>query len=208
MLTYFWKLQPTNVRLILLVQFVLIVIAVLRSLRLAWRLYRRWDAPVVLEEAVAVSGPDVIARSALANRIRIGPAKEKRANSDFAATASKEAVLFGLRMAEADFLYVWTKCCTDSESIMRASKVTLLLTFVMIAGGASAIYSECLACYNCSVLTALRATIDQLLTLLALGLSVCTSLYIIHSFFERLLADRRARWTYYCSHLMNELNRE
>lgn len=206
---YFWKVQPTYVRCILLVQLAVTVIAVVRSLKLAWRLYRRWNVPIVLEDAVATVLPNLIARSALANRVRIGRADGKRGNSECAAAAAgKDAVLFGLRMAEAEFSHDWEECWTDLGSIKRASVVTLLLTFVMITGGASTIFAESWQCYSCTGLTALHATVDQILGLLAFGLSVCTALYVVHGFFERLLTDRKARWTYFCAHLMNKLSRD
>ena len=184
-------------------QAVVVVIAFVRMMKLAWHLYRHSGPPILLEGAVAVA-PDLLARSALANRIRTGPVKGNRTRFEFPAAASKDTVLPGLRLAEARFLYVWERCFAASESIKRASVVTLLLTFIMIAGGASPAYNLNFHGYNTTGLMALYQTIDQLLGLLAFGLSVCTILYLVSSFFERVLADRKARWTYFCAQLKNE----
>jgi hypothetical protein len=189
---------------------VVFFISVLRFVRLGWCLYRYWGKTVLPEAfAQGAVAPDLLARYALANRVRcttvrLGPSD----SGSIAEHACGNRVLCILRVAETSFLYLWEKCHSDVESGKRACVLTLLLSFLVVIYGANPIYhgyreGSRLTGYACLLLT-----LQQLLSLLAFGLSLCTVLYLVASFFEGTLADRKACWKYFCAKLQNELLHE
>jgi hypothetical protein len=205
-----WAIQSDSVRLIILCLVATAAIPLARFVRLAHRLYRNPGAPLgredVLKGAVA---PDILAGSALANWALCKTMASRPATSGPpTGRASQEQVRRILREAEIAFLYLWDSCYADVKSARRASVVTLLLSMVMVTYGESAVYSDCFdngirTGYACMFLT-----VEQLLHLLAFGLSLCTLLYLVSSCFRRTLAMRKASWDYFCARLRDELSRE
>lgn len=151
--------------------------------------------------------PDLVARFALASRVLSKCAPEKFLRSESSVgQASEERVLRILRSAEIRFLYLWERCHVDVESTKRASLLALLASFLMVAYGAFPAYYSC---FNNSKLPGslcMFLTVEQLVSTLAFGLSLCVMLFLVSGSFERTLANRRARWMYFCAQLKNELS--
>ncbi len=105
-------------------------------------------------------------------------------------------------------MYLWEGCRAEVESTKRASVLALLLSVAMVACGASPTYHGCFNDSNLPGKYCLFLTVQQTIGLFGLGLSLCSALYWASSYFERILADRRARWEYLGSTLRDKVSRE
>lgn len=205
-----WGSQPVVVRWVLFSQFALVIIAAVRFVKSAGRLYR-YSGERILPETVlkGQANPDLLAASALASRALCDAVLQKRASPQFPKEgASTEAILHILRTADSRFGYLWETCYADVESARRASLLTFLLSLVLVAYATSPIY---FGCWNNSKLTGSTCvflTVWNLLVFVAIGWSCSTVLYLASSFFERKLANRKTCWQYFCSRLKNDLSRE
>jgi len=199
----FWVMQPTSVRLLLLGLLGVAAISVVRSARLARRLYRYSGEPTSLESIVdGRADPDLVAASALAGQALCTTVLGARAVSQPPLDrAGVEGVHCVLRAAENKFSYLWEKCYSDVQSIKSASMFSFLLSLVMVAYGAFPTYSRFYNNSNRPGSLCLFLTVEQLFLLLALGWSCCVALYLAASFFERTLADRKTCWKYLCSRM-------
>jgi len=105
----FWLMQPMSVRLFLLGLLGVIIISVVRSGRLAFRLYRYSGEPTSPENIVdGKADPDLLAASALAGRAFRRTRFDTRANSQPSlAAVGVEKVPYALRAAESRFSYLW-----------------------------------------------------------------------------------------------------
>jgi len=205
-----WFAQPVVVRSILLGVSGVILTSVMRCWRLA-RCLCRYPGESVSPERIlrGEADPDLLAASALASRMGRESLAGKRATSGGPiGRPSVETALRSLGVAESRFLYLWEKCRIDVESVKSASLLTLMASIAMVTYGAFPTYAECFNNSNLPGSYCLLTAAQQLLGLLAFGISACGMLYGVSSFFERKLADRKACWTYFCSKLRNELSRE
>jgi hypothetical protein len=176
-----WTVAPLSVRLCLLALYAVAAFQILRSVRLAWRVYRQPSERILAETITSGAiDPDLLARSALANRLPF-----------------KDIAKFPGESAEARFLYLWETCYADVVSIRRACFLSVFLSFLMVTCGAYPTYFDC---WNNSKVPASFCLIvggERLLKALSIGLSLCTLLYFLSSYFERILAFRMARWKHF-----------
>jgi hypothetical protein len=172
---YFWAMQAWMVRLILLVQFSLFVVSLVRFARLfRWLcIYRRSSfSPQQVANGVAD------AAYALTHRAPTEPSGS----------------VIPPAMAETEFLYRCEKCSIEVESTKRTAWHVFLLTLIGVAFVASQFYRiNCNQTFsNCLILETI-----QLCYLPLIGWSVSAILYFASSFFERKLSTRRADWKYF-----------
>jgi hypothetical protein len=207
--SFSWGWQPIIVRLVLLTQMALILIAAARFVNSARHLYRASGRRISLENVLKGEvAPDALAAADLASWLRIpvqgGPDSFESSSDRLIA----EPVLHTLGLAECRFVYSWEICSSDVESARRASLLAFLLSLAMVAFAASPIYFGCFNESNLTGATCLFRTAWHVLVLLALGWSSSAVLYFLSSFFARALAKRRANWRYFCARARSELVRE
>ena len=207
---FLWIAQPPSVKLFLLGLLTAVIISLVRFVRLARRLSQYTGRPISPEDILkGDADPDLLAASALANRVPSETVPEKSVHPGASTDkASAEKALHILRAAETKFLYLWETCHADVASTRRASVFTCLLSIAMVAHGAYTVFEERCANNNNSGLYCLVPTAEQLVVTFAFGLFLCAMLYLGSSFFERKLAHRKACWNYFSSRLRNELTRE
>jgi len=199
----FVAMLPTPVKVLLIILFLITLTSIVRSVRLAHRLYHSSCKPILLDDIFKRTvDPNVLALSALANRLPLnGIVQEAVKSEPTAASANSQDVLYVLQVSDGKFRYLWERSQADVESNRRAGVLVLLLSFVMVTFGAVPAY---LFFYNNSNRTGLQSlllAIDQLLTLLGLGLSLYTMHYFVSSRLERALATRMSTWKYFCTTL-------
>src|SRR5271154_3711249 len=129
-----WAVAPLSVRLFLFGLSALAALQILRSVRLAWRVYHH-PSERILAEAISTGAidPDLLARSALADRVPV------KSTTKFSSDSAGAAVHV-LRLAEARFLHLWEACQADVVSIRRACFLSVFLSFLMVACGAYPTY--------------------------------------------------------------------
>jgi len=206
----FWVMEPEGVKLLILGAVGVVSLSVVQSARLARRLYRLTRSGVS-PESIGRPGadPDVLAAFALAGRVWGGAALGSRADIESSLRAAdSERILSILRATNDKFLLVWERCHADLVLIKRSSVFVLLLSSIMVLYGACQTYNDFFNGSNRTGAYCIFLTVDEVFRTLALGLSCCAVLYLISSFLERTLADRRSSWNYFCSKLKNELSRE
>jgi hypothetical protein len=206
----FWYGTPFGPKLLLLGLFGLACIQMVRFVILGLRLYSFTGKPVSPENVAGwVLDPDLLARAALTNRPLFSALAEKLPTTEPCTDRpAVEKALYTLRAAENRFLFLWEQCYADVASTRRAGRLTVLLSLVMIAYAAFPTYSLAYNNTNRPGFLAMLLTADELLALLALGLSLAALLYSISSFFERALAQRMARWKYFSATARNELQND
>jgi hypothetical protein len=205
-----WQEHSGAAKLIDLWLLAVVFVSVMRFVRLAWRFYRRSGGPILPEAVVrGAVDPDRLARSALANRLRYENIAQRRKDTESSAqTATGKQVFSTLRAAENTFLYFSERCCADVKSAKRASVLVLLLSLAIVSYGVYPAFDLwCAESHNtmseCLQLTALQQSYE-----LGLGLLLCAMVYMVAGFFERVLADRRASWRFFCARLKNETSVE
>ncbi|MGO9011265.1 MAG: hypothetical protein ACLQPN_14275 [Bryobacteraceae bacterium] len=204
----FWGEEPAVVKLILLGLFAVVLTSAIRFSRLVRHLYRYPGEPISREKiARGEAEPGSLATYALGSRAPLAAVPEKCFDSGaLAERPVPERTLYGLRAAEATFLYLWEGCSADVESTKRASLLTFLLSLAMAAFDASPTFDRYFNSGKRTGSTCLFLTVEHLLALLALGWSCCATLYFASSFFERALARRKAGWKYFCAGIRHEVS--
>jgi hypothetical protein len=189
--------QPSGIRFILLCLFVLLCVSAVRLTKLALRLYRFVGRASKLRAILRGGGnADLIAASAFAGSLRDRDLIENPSDHTLCA-------------ADARFTYLWDRGHADVESTRRASTLAVLLSMSMVAYGAYPLYQWYFNDTNRTGEWSLFWTIQQLLALLSIGFPCAAILYFASSFFERILAHRKARWRYvYASLRMNRASTE
>jgi hypothetical protein len=204
----FWVLEPFSTKLFLLGMLAVGLISLVRFVRLARR-FRSRELVLPVTVVRGEADPDALAQSALECAAWCNAVSKSGTISELGTErADGGAILSVLRLAESRFLYLWERCYADVESTKRASLLTFLLSLATVAHGATSTYFGICEDSNLTQVVCLYQTLDQLLVTLALGLSLCAVLYLVSSFFERKLSDRRTCWKYFCSRLRAELSRE
>ncbi len=200
---WFWQMQPTSVRLFIVVLVAVFVISLIRLVRLAGHLCRPTGGPILPETVLrrAVT-PDCLARSALAGRLRVEITGVSAVSAD---GANAEEVHCLLGSAEATFLCLWQKCRVDLEASMRACLFLVLLSLVTVGFGANPIYHSYREGSRLTGSTCLVLTLGQLVLLFAFGLSLCTALYVLSSALLRMLAMRKVNWEHFYARLTRHL---
>lgn len=202
----FWVMEPVLVKVIILVSFGVFLSAVVRLLRLAFRLYRPAGSAVLLEHlAQEKFEPDDLAAYALTARapletLTARPVKTS-APSD---RATKERTALALRSAESKFLYLCEQSWVDVNSTSRAGWLILLLSFLTAAYGALPTYFQFCEDTNRTVSQCLFESADQVLLTFTLELSMCIIVYLASGFVKRKLGAQRASWLYLFAKLKSE----
>jgi hypothetical protein len=197
----FWIMLPTAVKLLLLGLIALAFVSVVRLARLSWCLFHSSVRRIPPEDILKRAGdPDLLATAALANSTVYERILANLGSIDSSAERSGEVGTRDvLRAAECKFLYLWEICYTEVAAVRKAAVVALLLSIVMVAGGACPIFSLFFSSDRRAPYASFLLALNQLFLLLALGLSVYTALYAVSGVLERVLAKRKARWKYVCA---------
>ena len=111
-------------------------------------------------------------------------------------------------MAESRFLYLWEQCDAEVGATKRASLLTLLLSSAMVTYCVYPVINGSCNNNNTGGFGCLFEAALQLIVPLGFGLTLCASLYLAASVFERRLAHRKTSWKYHCSLLRNGLSNE
>ncbi len=206
---YFWIMQPMEIKLVVLGLFVVVVITTERFVRLAWHLRHRPRGFIGPEEVSrGAVDPDLLARSALANRVPwqgiLAELADTRPSAESAGGVQRAPVF---RMAESAFLYLWKKCQADVEAGKRACVAVFLATCIVMSWGAYSTYENYRG-GNRWAGECLYLTLFLELRVLALGLSLCAVLYLVSSALERTLASRRISWEHFCARWKGEAREE
>jgi hypothetical protein len=179
-------------------------IVFLKSVKLMLQLYpvrnRRFiSLSMIYDQSVS---PDVLAGSALANRIRCvdGP----QAKNELAAKGQKNDAALVIECARMGFDYLWKTCCAETESIRRLALLTLLATLFVTSYGAIPTFE---ANFNNKQITgklALYQALASLLNHFALGILVAAIFYLFYNFFITALVKRRAAWDCFSARAGND----
>ena len=120
---YFWLMQPMEIKLTVLGLLMIVLVSAVRFVGLAWRIYHEPRGVIGPEDVSrGAVDPDLLARSALANRVPWQGILAKLADtrpSAESAGGDQSAPVY--RMAESAFLCLWKKCQADVEAGKRAS---------------------------------------------------------------------------------------
>jgi hypothetical protein len=183
-------------------------VSITRLWHLTRRLYGFRGEHITPESITNGDGcPDLLAELALGGWNLYEIVLQNGSKSEwFTQRANAEKALCVLRQAENKFLFLWERCYADAESTMRAGYLSLLLSFAMLTAGAAPIFDGYYNDSNRSGSFALLLTVKHLFGNLTLGLFVCIVLYLMSSFFGRVLADRRMYWKYSHARLSKELS--
>jgi hypothetical protein len=164
---------------------------------LAWRFCRfsrtgRISFDCIRDEAIT---PDALAKSALRGELllRDSEARNAKANDPLDGSSNRKAVEV-LKLGDASFMRIIEMTCAKLASIKRMAILTALVSLLTIVSGAYPTWEAAYDNSNISGAVALFHAGDVLLNRVALGLSVCTLMYAVHSFFAGLLAGRKLNW--------------
>ena len=137
---------------------------------------------------------DVLATTALTNRLSsdslIGSSQPVDKNDD-----SRSQIL---QEADRRFSYVWEMCAAKIRSAKRHVLLTLLLSVLVLAYGATNI-SRQIAIDKRVGIGSFSGSVAELLMQVALGISVCAAIYAVFNVFENALVRRKAAWNYFCA---------
>lgn len=179
--------MPWQLRLYILYLFVVFGISLVRSLGLFRQL---WSSPFGRRSRDKEA--DSLAVSGLTNRL---PREGERESGG-------RDLSDQVQRAENRFLYLWEMCVMRVASMKRLVVLTLLfgaLTFVsLVIELCAAIATE-----KTVGISVFAANFAELLTPLALGLTLCVWLYFVVGFYEGVLARRRTSWNYFCARMKN-----
>jgi hypothetical protein len=142
-------------------------------------------------------GADVLAIAALTNRLSsnptlIGTSQPVDKNDD---SRSRSQIL---QEADRRFSYVWEMCAAEIRSAKRHVLLTLLLSVLVLAYGATNI-SRQIAIDKRVGIGSFSSSVAELLMQVALGISVCAAIYAVFNAFENALVRRKAAWNYFCA---------
>jgi hypothetical protein len=197
---YFWLMQPMEIKLTVLGLLMIVLVSAVRFVGLAWRIYHEPRGVIGPEDVSrGAVDPDLLARSALANRVPWQGILAKLADtrpSAESAGGDQSAPVY--RMAESAFLCLWKKCQADVEAGKRACVAVFLATCIVMSWGAYSTFENYRG-GNRWAGECLYLTLFLELRVLALGLSLCAVLYLVSSALERKLAHRRISWEYFCA---------
>jgi hypothetical protein len=175
---------------------------VARAFGLARRLYRfsrrRHISLQDLRDGKMDAG--LLAQAALTNAVSCEPWEKSSAGVP-PLCAGEDAPSQTLRMADSKFLYLWDRSRAHVSLIEKLFQLTLLLSFLEAVHGMIPAWNSHFNNANVTGLSALTATVDELLTRFALGLAVSVSLFVTAIFFEHALRHRMSRWKYFYSSL-------
>ncbi len=192
---------PWESKVFLLYLFTVLAISVGRSLNLARKLgWFSVSRRTSLGKANSgIQGPDLLAASALANRLVDDlPGRLLSESGHQPKKDNATALLRLMEQAEFKFLYSWEMCSTKVESIKRLAVLTSLLSVLLLVCRATTILAYITAqkvVGNAFV----AGSMAEVFVLLALGIFVCALLYAIYTFYEGTLRRRRASWKYFCA---------
>ena len=145
---------------------------------------------------------DVLATAALTNRLSndralLGSSQLVDKNDD---SGSRSQIL---QEADRRFSYAWEMCAAKIRSTKRHVLLTLLLSVLVLAYGATNI-SRQIAIDKRVGIGSFSSSVAELLMQVALGISVCAAIYAVFSAFENALMRRKAAWNYFCAKGKNQ----
>lgn len=206
-----WVYEPIHVKLFFLYLLAVICISTVLLMKLTYRLFslpgrERISFQNLRDGAV---NTDLLAESALANRVLDEPVAGESGGTDITRhTDSQKATLRAAGAAARKFSYLWEMCYVRVQSIKRLVSLTLLVSFLILVYGFVPAWGNEFENANVTGMHALFNAIPELLARLALGLFSCAALYGAASFFEGVLARRKAYWTYVSDKLKDEMSGE
>jgi hypothetical protein len=200
-----WVSEPWHGRLFNLYLAVVACILIVRSLRLAWRLYsfssrKRFSLANIRDGIVT---PELLVESGLTNKLCDAPSAEDGDPERHSPLAPEPVLLSSVHAAENKFAYLWEGYSAEVRSTKSLAVLTLLLSLLVVSYGAYATYLYEFHNRNITGGQALVYAAFRLLDRFARGLLVCTALYGAAIFFEGVLLQRRRRWNHFCGWLRN-----
>jgi hypothetical protein len=188
-----WAAQPDYFRVFIFYLFLAGAITIWYSGHLFYRLYFARLGTPRREIFNGSASPIHVARAGLAHDL----APAFRAIGSHQTTNPKLAALVpGEAKSEFDFL--WDVCNSRAIAIERLSKFTLLLAFIVFAGGAFPTWSAEFDSSDVPGSVALFRSTHILFVRLAWGLAVSATFYGLSSVFLAVLRRRRRCWRYFC----------
>jgi hypothetical protein len=200
-----WVSEPWHGRLFNLYLTVVSCVLIVRSQRLAWRLYsfssrKRFSLANI---GAGIVTPEFLAESGLTNKLCDAPSVENGDRERPTPLAPEPMPLPLVHAAENRFAYLWEGYYAEVRSTKSLAVLTLLLSLLVVSYGAHATF---LYEFNNRNITGMQALVYagfRLLDRLARGLLVSTALYGVAIFFEGALIRRRRRWNHFCGWLTN-----
>jgi len=189
---------PLEEKLFFLYLLWMVVLSVAKSVSLAHQLWWFSRDRQILPSALGGKdrGADVLATAALTNRLSsdpalIGSSQPVDKNDD---SRSRSQIL---QEADRRLSYAWEICAAKIRSTKRHIRLTLLLSVLVLAYGATNI-SRQIAIDKRVGIGSFSSSVAELLMQVALGISVCAAIYAVFNPFENALVRRKAAWKYFC----------
>jgi hypothetical protein len=198
--------EPFHSKLFMLYLLIVYGTAVVCSLKLAWSLSsfaarKRIPVRSIVDGEVSA---DVLARLAFSNRISAESVSEEGLDSSTVLPPTREkASLRTLQVAEGRFLYLLGIRQFEVAIMNRLARLTLLLSFLVVAYGASWTWADQFDDNKITGGLALVFTAHLLLWRLALGIFASAVLYAISSIFDLVLTQRLNSWRYLYSRVVH-----
>lgn len=190
-----WATEPMHAKLFIFYLLIVYFLAVVYSVRLVWALAPLGARLALRNVARGDVTEEILARAALANRVLIEPIGVGGLESNGTLTPSHEKpTLYTLRAVDSRFKDVVGRCQADAAVIKRLSWLTLLVSFLVVVYGAFPTLADQFNDRNVIGSAAILATVDLLLSRLALGLASCAVLYAVSSVSEVTLMRRLNTW--------------
>jgi hypothetical protein len=202
-----WIILPSIIKLFTLALVTGFCICTVRMLRLARALRAYRGIPLSLAAiADGAVDPDPLARSALAGGIRYNAFVV--GCGDLRSQKASAKALLALRTAEARFACLWGTHLADVRLYRRVSALMMLGSVIAVAAATrDGVISAC-EDRNVRFAYCLFDATCVMLTALAFELSLCGAVYAASIALERVLAKRKADWTYFCSRFNQIVLRE
>ncbi len=201
---YAWVASSPAAKLLLVVIGGIVLTAIMRFARLAFRLHPWMKRRTLVPEDMAKgrAAPNLIAAFALGSWSLCDKVLPKCIDAGVPADPSgKDRVIAMLRMSESRFVYLWESCSADVESGKRASLLLLLLSVPLVGFNIFSTYLWFCEGRHVSAYWCLFEMVHHQVSLFAFGVWLSAMVYFMSSVFERLLSKRKASWNYFCSRL-------
>jgi hypothetical protein len=206
-----WAMYPLYVKVFVLYLVVVGCLTIVRSLRLAWRLYSFSSLVSLQDIRDGLIHADRLARAALANRLSLEFVAERHPDpTNQPQMAGDNTLTRFLQAADSEFLYLLGISYIQVKRMRWLIVLTLLLGCLMATFGTSDLVRGAYLVVGDRIpgVLLLRESIFELLKPLALGILLCVILCVLGNLFDGAMARRKARWNYFYAGAKSQLGQE